>query len=187
MKRRNAIVHLGLCRYTVHVSLFEPVFEALNEAQVRYVVVGGLATVLHGHARLTADIDLVIDLSPAEARKALEALAGLGLRPRVPVDPLAFANPEIREQWIREKGMRVFSLWDPANPMRQVDLFVEHPVDFDELWSRSEVIELAHTVVHIASIPDLIYLKRLAGRPQDLLDIDALEIILRRKEPGDAG
>lgn len=162
-------------------------FEALNEGQVRYVVVGGLATVLHGHARLTADIDLVIDLSPAEARKALGVLVGLGLRPRVPVDPLAFADSEIRGQWIREKGMRVFSLWDPANPMRQVDLFVEHPVDFDELWSRSEVIPLTRTVVRIASIPDLIYLKRLAGRPQDLLDIDALEILLRRKEPGRAG
>ena len=122
------------------MSLFEPVFEALNRAQVRYVVVGGLATVLHGHARLTADIDLVIDLSPAEARKTLETLVGLGFRPRAPVDPLAFADPG----------------------------------------------ELTHTVVRIASIPDLIYLKRLAGRAQDLADVEALEVILRRKERGDA-
>ena len=54
------------------MSLFEPIFDALNRARVRYVVVGGFATVLHGHARLTADIDLVIDLSPAEVRKALD-------------------------------------------------------------------------------------------------------------------
>ena len=80
------------------MSLFEPVFEALNGAQVRYVVVGGFATVLHGHARLTADIDLVIDLSPSEARKTLEVLVGLGFRPRAPVNPLAFADPEIRAQ-----------------------------------------------------------------------------------------
>jgi hypothetical protein len=46
------------------MSLFEPVFLALNNAEVRYVVVGGLATVLHGYARLTADIDLVVDLAP---------------------------------------------------------------------------------------------------------------------------
>ncbi|MBI4611953.1 MAG: hypothetical protein HY726_23430 [Candidatus Rokubacteria bacterium] len=168
------------------MSLFEPVFEALNRAQVRYVVVGGLATVLHGHARLTADIDLVIDLSPAEAKKTLEALVSLGFRPRAPVEPLAFADPAMRGRWIQEKGMRVFSLWDPDNPMREVDLFVEHPVDFDDLWSRSEVIELTRTTVRIASIPDLIYLKRLAGRPQDLADIEALEVILRRKERGDA-
>ncbi|MBI4254944.1 MAG: hypothetical protein HY616_07705, partial [Candidatus Rokubacteria bacterium] len=117
--------------YSFHVSLFEPIFEALNRAQVRYVVVGGLATVLHGHARLTADIDLVVDLSPAEVRKALDTLTGLGFRPRAPVEPLAFADPAIRHQWIHDKGMRVFSMWDPANPMREVDLFVEHPIDFD--------------------------------------------------------
>ena len=70
--------------------------------------------------------------------------------------------------------------------MREVDLFVEHLIAFDELWTRSEIINLSHTTVRIASIPDLIRLKRLAGRPQDLADIEALEIILRRKEGRDA-
>ena len=168
------------------MSLFEPVFEALNDAQVRYVVVGGFATVLHGHARLTADIDLVIDLSPSEAGKTLEVLVGLGFRPRAPVNPLAFADPEIRAQWIHEKGMRVFSLWDPANPMREVDLFVEHPIDFNELWNRSEVIELTRTVVRIASIPDLNLPETPRWSPQDLADIEALEAILRRKGRADA-
>ena len=41
------------------MALFEPLFAALNAGEVRYVVVGGVATVLHGHARLTADVDLV--------------------------------------------------------------------------------------------------------------------------------
>ncbi len=149
------------------MSLFEPIFEALNRAQVRYVVVGGFATVLHGHARLTADIDLVIDLSPEEVRKALDTLTGLGFRPRAPVEPLAFADPATRHQWIHDKGMRVFSMWDPASPMREVDLFVEHPIDFDELWNRSEIINLSHTVVRIASIPDLIRLKRRVEMPDD--------------------
>lgn len=164
------------------MSLFEPIFEALNRAQIRYVVVGGFATVLHGHARLTADIDIVIDLSPEQSRRAVETLTALGFRPRAPVDALAFADPAVRRQWISEKGMQVFSLWDPANPMREVDLFVEHPMDFEDLWRSADVIDLNGTVVRIASIPHLIRLKRLAGRPQDLADIEALEIILRRKE-----
>jgi hypothetical protein len=50
--------------YNARMSLYVPVFEALNGMQVRYVVVGGLATVLHGYARLTADIDLMVDLEP---------------------------------------------------------------------------------------------------------------------------
>lgn len=164
------------------MSLFEPIFAALNRGQIRYVVVGGFATVLHGHARLTADIDIVIDLSPEQARRAVEALLALGFRPRAPVDPLAFADPSIRRQWATEKGMRVFALWDPANPMREVDLFAEHPMDFEELWRGSEVVELSGTTIRIASIGDLIRLKRLAGRPQDLADVEALEIIRRRKE-----
>ena len=46
------------------MALFEPVFRALNDTGARYVVVGGLATVLHGYARFTADADLVVDLAP---------------------------------------------------------------------------------------------------------------------------
>ena len=103
---------------------------------MRYVVVGGLATVLHGHARLTADVDLVIDLAPGEARKALEALTRFRLRTRAPVDSLAFADA-VRQDWRDQKGMRVFSLYDPSNPMLEVDLFTEHPIDFEELWRPS--------------------------------------------------
>jgi hypothetical protein len=164
------------------MALFEPIFQALNDADVRYVVVGGLATVLHGFARLTADVDLVVDLSPERARRAIDALVGLGFRPRPPVDPLGFADADTRAAWVRDKGMRVFSLWDPANPMREIDLFVEHPIPFDELWRRSELIDLGTTRVRVAAIVDLIALKRLAGRAQDLADIEALEAIRRRRE-----
>jgi hypothetical protein len=164
------------------VALFEPIVEALNRNHVRYVVVGGVAVVLHGHARLTADLDLAVDLSPAEAKNAIDTLVGLGFRPRAPVDPPGFADPETRSRWMAEQGMQVFSMWDPANPMRSVDLFVDNPVDFDELWARSELVSLVGTTARVASIPDLIRLKRLAGRPEDLLDIEALEAIMERRE-----
>ena len=173
-------------RYTARVSLFEPIFDALNRTGVRYVVVGGLATVLHGFARLTADVDLIVDLSPTEAAKAVDALVRLGLRPRAPVDPLGFADPLVRRRWIDEKQMQVFALVDPANPMRSVDLFVETPIPFDDLWARAEIISLTGVEIRIAAIPDLIRMKRLAGRPQDVIDIEALEDIMRRKA-GHAG
>jgi hypothetical protein len=167
------------------VALLEPIFDALNRAGVRYVVVGGVATVLHGFARFTADVDMAVDLSPHEDRKAIDTLVSLGFRPRAPIDATAFADPESRARWIREKGMRVFAMWDPANPMRQVDLFVENPIAFEQLWERAEVVNLGSTTVRIASIPDLIEMKRLAGRPQDLTDIEALEAIRKQKERRD--
>jgi predicted nucleotidyltransferase len=164
------------------MAVLEPLFKALNDAGVRYVVVGGLAVVLHGHARLTVDVDLVVDLDEGPAIRAIDALVGMGLRPRIPVNPRDFANRSVREAWIRDRGMQVFSMFDQSNPMRAVDLFVDHPVPFEELWSRSVEFELQETTVRVASIPDLIHLKRLAGRAQDQADIEQLEAILRAKK-----
>ena len=97
---------------------------------------------------------------------------------RVPGYPLF---KSIREAWIRDRGMQVFSMVDPSDPMRVVDLFVSHPIPFEELWSRSEEIHLTGTTVRVASIPDLIRMKRQAGRPEDRTDIEHLEAILRGK------
>ena len=98
------------------------------------------------------------------------------------MDAWQFADPETRRSWIAEKGMQVFTLTDPANPMRAVHLFGESPIPFDDLWERADRMPLAGTVVRVAAIPDLIQMKRLAARPQDLIDIEALEAILRRKK-----
>lgn len=164
------------------MAVFEPLFKALNDGGVRYVVVGGLAVVLHGHPRLTVDVDLVVDLDEEQARRAIDVLVAMGLHPRVSVDPRDFADRSIRESWIRNRGMQVFSMYDPSNPMRVVDLFVDHPVPFGELWSRSVEFELRDTTVRVASIPDLIHLKRMAGRSQDQADIEQLEAILKAKK-----
>src|SRR6266540_867454 len=155
------------------VTIFEPTLEALNHAAVRYVVVGGVAVVLHGYARFTADLDLVVDLSPTESSKAIEALVALGLQPMNPVDPMSFADETTRARWIEEKGMMVFSLFDPADPLRRVDVFVDNPIDFEQLWARSETVALGTTTARIASIEDLVKMKRISDRPQDRLDIRA--------------
>jgi predicted nucleotidyltransferase len=163
------------------MAVFAPLFRALNEAGIRYVVVGGLAVVLHGYARLTVDVDLVIDLDEEQARRAIETLVGMGLQPRVPVNPIEFADRSTRETWIRDRGMQVFSMFDPSNPMRVVDLFVDHPLPFEDLWARSVRFDLEEMTVRVASISDLIQLKRLAGRPQDQADIEQLEAILHER------
>ncbi|MEE8125696.1 MAG: hypothetical protein V3T42_07790 [Nitrospirales bacterium] len=78
--------------------------------------------------------------------------------------------------------MQVFSMIDPSNPLRIVDLFVENLISFESLWDRSKTINVDATSIRIASLPDLIYLKRLAGRPQDLIDIEQLEQIQKLQE-----
>ena len=170
--------------YSPRMALFDPIFEALDRAHVRYVVVGGVAVVLHGHARLTADLDLAVDLAAEPARRVIEALTNIGLKPAAPVDPLGFADTETRTGWIAERAMRVFTMRDPDDPLRQVDLFVEEPIPFEELWARSEPVALGGLTVRIASIPDLVQTKHLAGRPLDTEDIARLEEIRELRERG---
>jgi hypothetical protein len=62
------------------MPLYLPLFKALNDADVKYVVVGGVATVLHGYARLTMDIDLIVDLVPDEAARTVRTLENLGFK-----------------------------------------------------------------------------------------------------------
>lgn len=80
--------------------------------RIRFVVVGGLAMLLQGVDRLTADADLVVDLAAEELADAIRALTASGYRPLAPVDPLALADAAARADWQRSKGMTVFSFWD---------------------------------------------------------------------------
>ncbi len=166
--------------YPAPMGLYDDVYAALAAAQVRYVVVGGMAVVLSGHLRTTVDLDVVVDLAPDAAARAMAALVGLGLRPRVPVAPEDFADPVIRAGWIEDKHMQVLSFYDPGHLAREVDVFVAYPIGFEALVSRAVPTAVAGMLIPVASIEDLIAMKRLAGRPRDLEDVSALE----RLRPG---
>lgn len=159
------------------------ILKSLFDARVRYVVVGGVAVVLHGHLRLTADLDLVVELKRENVLAAIEALTSLGYRPRPPVPAKQFADPEIRSQWAHEKDMVVFSLWSPSYPGTDVDLFVNEPFPFDSFRERARITDLYGVPIPIAAIPDLIAMKRESGRPEDLADIAALERIALSLKP----
>ena len=153
------------------------IFTALNHAGVDYVVVGGLAVILHGYLRATADLDLAVGLSPDIARRTMQALTAIGLRPRLPLAIEDFADVEKRREWLHERNMLVFPLWDPGNPLRSVDVFIDEPVAFAELLRDAVAKDLGGTVVRIAGIDHLIVMKQAAGRARDLDDIDKLRQI----------
>ena len=114
--------------------LYEHLFRGMNEGRVRYVVVGGVAMVLHGVVRLTADLDLAVDLAPANVQAFLAAMTGLGYVPRLPVRAVDFADPANRAAWKREKGMTMFSFRHPERQIELVDVFVEDPLPFEAMW-----------------------------------------------------
>lgn len=165
------------------LASFETIAAALQEAGVRYLVAGGLAVAAHGHLRYTKDVDLVVQLVPDNIERAFMALEKLGYRPSVPIKSAQFANASLRESWVRDKGMQVLQFWCDAHIETPIDVFVTEPFSFDEEYERALVKPLhGSTPVRIVSIPTLIRMKELAGRPQDVDDIQQLR--MRSKDDG---
>jgi hypothetical protein len=162
------------------LASFEALATALEAAGVRYLVAGGLAVGAHGYLRFTKDVDIVVQLIPDNIERTFTALASLGYRPIVPVTMKQFANTELRESWIRDKGMQVLQFWSDAHRETSVDVFVTEPFSFDEEYAQALITQLHEKLpIRFVSLPTLIRMKQEADRPQDRADIEQL---LARKE-----
>ena len=154
----------------------EKLFASLNAAHVRYLVVGGLAVLAHGYLRVTRDLDLVISLDGNNPRRALELFASYGYRPNIPVDLMDFADPKKRRTWQQEKGMQVYQLVSEQLMDCPVDLFVEEPFAFSDMYAERVEYELGvGTVIPVVGLQHLRAMKQQAGRPRDLLDLEELD------------
>lgn len=170
-------------RFDVERRSIEAVVHALDGAGVRYLIAGGLAVVAHGFGRVTYDLDLVLDPDAGSLARAVAALEAMGYVPRAPVAFSDFVDPAQRESWAREKHMTVFSLASPQHPATEIDLFLEPPFAFDAAHANAFVLTTKSGVsLRFVSLDDLIAMKRRAGRPRDLADIEGLES-LRKDAP----
>src|SRR3989442_7359420 len=91
---------------------------ALTDAEVEFVVGGGVAAVLHGVERGTLDIDLALDMDPANVEKFLQVMHELRLQPPVPVSARDLISREAVQRMIAGKGALGFSFVDFHRPMR---------------------------------------------------------------------
>ena len=162
------------------LTTLERVFRALNDAGVRYLVVGGVAVNAHGYQRLTQDLDLVVGLAPANVRSALTALERLGFRPVLPVRPEAFADPEQRARWVEERNLQVLSLVSDEHRDTTVDLFATEPFDFEVEYGAALSADVAPALaVRFLRLATLIAMKEATGRPRDEDDAEHLREIQR--------
>lgn len=152
------------------------VIETLNRVGVRYLVAGGLAVNAHGYMRATNDLDLVIALETDNVVAALRALAAIGYRPREHVTPEQFADPNLRESWMRDKGMVVLQLWSDVHVRTPLDIFVAEPFPFADEASQASIHDVYPGIpAPFVSLKTLLAMKRAAGRDIDLIDIDRLK------------
>ncbi|MGN6371714.1 MAG: nucleotidyl transferase AbiEii/AbiGii toxin family protein [Solirubrobacteraceae bacterium] len=141
---------------------------ALADGGVDFVVIGGLAVVLRAMPRFTKDLDICY----SSDRRNLDALGGVlvGLEARLRgAEDVPFV-PDAR-------SLRRTQILCLTTPKGNIDLLArpDGSPDYETLRQRAETMNLAGSQVRIASIQDLIEMKRAAGRPQDLVDVESLE------------
>ena len=157
---------------------FEALLRAFTDGEVEFIVVGGVAAVAHGSARLTQDLDLVYSRRPENVRAIASALA--------PYSPyLRGAPPGLPFQLDEETILRGLN-FTLRTDVGDVDLLGEiiGGGDYDALLPHTIVLKVFGMEVRCLDLDWLIRVKRAAGRPQDL-EVLAEPEILEEEQPKD--
>jgi hypothetical protein len=156
---------------------------SLSHAEIDFVVIGGVAVVVQANPRFTQDLDICYATDRVNLERLGAALVSLEARLRGVDEDVPFV-PDAR-------ALRHAQMLTLTTREGNLDLLVDPPGSpgYAALRRRADVIELAGASVHIASLEDLLEMKRAAGRPQDAIDIESLELARsrlrgRRRAPG---
>ena len=149
-------------RATVTINTdFRDLFAALNDAGVKYLLVGGYALAVHATPRFTKDLDVWVEPSPPNAARTMAALRVFGA-PTESLTETDLSTPEV-----------VFQMGLPPN---RIDIVTSiDGVSFEEAWSGKVTTTYGDQPVAVIGRVHLIANKRATGRPQDALDADLLE------------
>ena len=142
------------------LNRLQGVFASFQSHDVRYVVIGGIAAVLHGVPRATFDLDVLIEASPDNATRLLAALEAAGFGTATLTTPEDLLSHEIT----------VF------NDRVRIDVQTSTPgLAFPDAWANRQEMTYNGQVFFVAALDDLIASKRAAGRARDLEDVRLLE------------
>lgn len=149
--------------------------ERLTEGGVDFVVVGGVAVIMQASPRFTKDLDICYDLAQENLDRLGSVLVELGATLRAVDEDLPFV-PDGRT-------LRHTQILTLTTPDGGIDLLADPDgaPGYADLRRHASVVDIEGVVVRIASIDDLIAMKTAAGRPQDRVDIESLEIARRRQ------
>ena len=137
------------------------VFSSFQKYQVKYLVIGGIASVLYGVPRATFDLDILIEATPDNAKRLLDALEDAHLGTATLTSPEELLAHEIT----------VF------NDQVRIDVQTFTPgIKFENAWGNRNTIEYQGRNFFVVSKEDLIASKRAAGREKDLEDVRLLEL-----------
>ena len=145
------------------VDEFKNVVATLTQAKLEFALCGGFAVVIYGYIRATKDIDLLVE--EARVEPVFSALKTLGFTLRA--GPIGFGAGTAHERTLYRATKVV------EHEHLTIDLLVVTPV-FADVWANRGRIEWSGLTIDIVSKEGLATMKRLAGRKQDLADLEAL-------------
>jgi hypothetical protein len=139
---------------------FEELFAALNKVRVKYLLIGGYATILHGVPRSTQDIDIAIYPDPENLGRCIDALKTLGLK----------SDTEHVDDILGQGGI---TFEDDIS----VDLVTDLPgkLQFQDLWKTRMKLKFRGVIINVISKKDQIRILGVLNRPQDMEDLRYLE------------
>lgn len=141
------------------LNRLQGVFKSFQNHNVRYVVMGGIAAILHGVPRATFGLDILTEATEENTKRLLSALldAGLGTADMISVTELL------------SNEITVF------NDIVRIDVQTFTPgLQFEQGWNNKVTMHFHGQPFYVLSKSDLIASKRTAGRDIDLQDADAL-------------
>jgi len=143
------------------LNLLKDVFASFQKHNVRYLVIGGIAAVLHGVPRATFDLDILIEANEENAQKLLNALEDSRFGTASMIDAKELISHEIT---IFQDRVRI-----------DVQTFTPG-IDFLSAWENKETMNYQGQEFYVLSKTDLISSKKAAGRDRDLEDVRLLTL-----------
>lgn len=156
---------------------FREILEALNHHQVEYIVVGGVAAVIHGAPTTTFDLDALVRVNQANATRLIQALSELEARFR---EHQKIIRPTVED--ILSGGHLL--LTTRAGPLDILG-FIGDQQRYEELLDHSTLIEMSMGALRVLDIEALIAEKKRMGRTKDLAAAELLEAVLRHRSSQD--
>jgi len=146
---------------------FEELLKLFNKHKIKYCIIGAFALAFHAQPRYTKDMDIIVEPTVENGKKIVTALAEFGFE-SLKLSPEEFCQPD-----------RFIQLgYEPV----RVDLITSiEGLLFQKIWKNRKIGTYGKARVFFIGLDDLIQSKEIAGRKQDVADLDRLKAIKNRK------
>lgn len=150
------------------MTFVEKICKALDEAEVRFALVGGYALALHGAPRGTIDVGFAVRWTLEDLVNAEAVLKDIRLISALPIT--ARDVFEYRDDYIQNRNLVAWNFHNPNDPLEQVDIVINYDLEGKSI----STVATPQTTIPVVSVEDLIEMKNLSGREQDIEDVASL-------------